>query len=281
MPTNEALADLASRMCLPTLPEVVGRINRLIAARCGPPEIGEVVASDPGLSAKVLRLANSSTFGLQEPVVSAMQAATVIGVRALRNIALQASIIQRYEHLLRYDAFDLQDVWRHSALSARLCQTLGTFSRRRTKLAPDEFFTCGLLHDLGKVVLLDSLGEEYLELLQQARRAGLALHYQEERVLGFAHTHVGGLLASRWQLPQPIVDAITYHHGPTERIRADPVVATVAVADQIAYRVHGPTFPDVAQHLEAIAVRVLDVTPDAFARVVEAARSGADEAAGG
>ncbi len=266
------LQALVSRLRVPTLPGVVQHINALIADRtCGPQEIGRVVAGDPSLTAQVLRLANSSFYGLEEPVLSAEQAATVIGVRALRNIALQASIITGYEHLAAHDGFDLEEVWKHAAATAQISQMLGTLSKRAPKLAPDEYFTCGLLHDIGKVVLLDSLGEEYLEILRRARSERQALHLEEERALGCSHVHVGALLAGEWGLPQEISTAISFHHGPVEQIRSNPVVAVVAVADQIAYRVHGPAFEDASERLSEVAQKVLDVTEEAFDRVVAAA----------
>lgn len=276
MGKKEALLALGKRLVLPSPPEVVVRINAMIADRsCGPQEIGRVVGSDPALATRVLSTANSSFYGLQEPVHSAEQAATVIGVRSLRNIAMQASIAQRYEHLEGQRELDLREVWEHAERCAQLAQLLGAASRVDVELAPDEFYTCGLLHDIGKVALLESLGEEYLDLLRTAHERRCALHHQEQEALGFTHVDVGALVAARWKLPQTVALAIAYHHGPNERVLEFPAVAVVAVADQLAYRADLADFEEVGRRLAEISQRVLSVTPSAFQRVVESARGGA------
>lgn len=275
MGKKEALQALGSRLVLPSPPDVVVRINTMIADRsCGPQEIGRVVGSDPALATRVLSTANSSFYGLQEPVNSAEQAATVIGVRSLRNIAMQASIAQRYEHLEGNPDLDVRDVWEHAERCAQLAQLLGAASRLDLELAPDEFYTCGLLHDIGKVALLESLGEQYLDLLREARARRSTLHHREQDALGFTHVDVGALVAARWNLPPAVALGIAYHHGPNERVLEYPVVAVVAVADQLAYRADLADFDAAGRRLGQIAQRVLSVTPAAFQRVVEAARGG-------
>lgn len=273
MGKREALQTLAPRLRLPALPQVVTRLNAMLADHtCGPQEIGRALGEDPGLTARVLSIANSSLYGLQEEVVSTEQATTVIGVRSLRNVVLQASIVQRYEHLSERSTLDLEATWQHAMEVAHLAQMLGTASRRARVLAPDELYTCGLLHDLGKVVLLDSLGDEYGRVLATAQRAGRPLHLVEADMLGFSHVDVGALLSRRWNLPREVALAIAYHHGPIENVLENPSVAAVAVADQLSYRVQGVGFDAAAEQLARIALRTLDVTPQAFERVVEASR---------
>jgi putative nucleotidyltransferase with HDIG domain len=273
MGKRESLQALAPRLRLPALPQVVARINAMLGDReCGPQEIGRVVGSDPGLTARVLRIANSSVYGLQEQVVSTEQAATVIGVRALRNLVLQASIARRYEHLSERGAMDMEALWEHAMEVARLAQMLGTAMRRETALAPDEFHTCGLLHDLGKAVLLDSLGDDYGDLLVGARDAQRALHHVEAEQLGFSHVDVGALLSRRWGLPREVAQAVAFHHGPLRQVLEQPHVAAVAVADQLAYRAWGGGLDEAASQLAQIALRTLDITPQSFERVVDASR---------
>lgn len=274
MGKKEALQALGSRLVLPTPPEVVLRINSMIADRtCGPQEIGRVVGGDPALAARVLSTANSSFYGLQEPVTSAEQAATVIGVRSLRNIAMQASITQRYEHLEGTSELDVAELWEHSERCAQLSQLLGAASRLELELTPDEFYTCGLLHDIGKVALLESLGAAYVEILREARDGRVPLHQREQERLEFTHVDVGALVAARWNLPAAVALSIAYHHGPNERVFAHPEVAVVAVADQLAYRADLADFEAAGSRLAGVAEDVLAVTPAAFQRVVEAARA--------
>jgi HD-like signal output (HDOD) protein len=97
MGKREALQTFGDRISLPSLPDVVMRVNAMIDdPNVGLSEIGRLAATDPSITARVLRLANSGYYGLREQVTSAEQAATVIGSRALRNVAMQVSILQRY-----------------------------------------------------------------------------------------------------------------------------------------------------------------------------------------
>jgi putative nucleotidyltransferase with HDIG domain len=274
MGNREALQLLGNRINLPTLPDVVARISRMMDdPRVGLHEIGHVIAEDPGLTARVLRIANSAFYGLSEPVLSAEQAAAVVGARSLRNIAMQASLMQRFEHLSGVPDFDLQDVWSHAMLTARLSEAISRLARVASDLEPEDYYTCGLLHDVGKVILLEGLGEDYVEILRHARTSQHALHLSEEAALGFTHVHVGSLLAARWKLPEPIATAIQFHHGPMAEVIVRPSVAVVAIADQVAYRVASDGDQPAMGNLAALARKVLGITPEGFEQVIALARA--------
>jgi len=234
VPAKQLIKD---NLNIPTLPKVLVRVGQLIDdPECGTRDIGEVVARDAPLAARVLRIANSAFYGLRERCLSTEQACSVLGLRVLRNVVMQAAVIQRFDHL-RNKGFDLDGMWRHSILTAQTSAYLARRSRRALDLEPEEFHACGLLHDIGKVVMLDSLGNDYLECYNQAHTLGDKLHHAEERRFNYAHTDVGAMLAIRWGLPTAAVSAIHFHHGPLENLRDDPVVTLVANANLLAHRV--------------------------------------------
>ncbi|RLB45534.1 MAG: hypothetical protein DRJ42_29715, partial [Deltaproteobacteria bacterium] len=150
--------------------------------------------------------------------------------------------------------FDLNSLWRHAILTAQTSAFLAKRSKRSLDLTPEEFHVCGLLHDIGKVVLLDSMGTEYLEAVDEAVTLGERQHITEERRFGFNHTDVGAMVAVRWGLPVPAIAAIQFHHGPRESVEEDPVVALVANANILAHRVED------GRHEEAMATLDLDTT---------------------
>lgn len=268
----EAQRRLRDKITLPTLPEVVTRITAMVddpkVRIC---DIGSVVAQDPAMTATVLRIANSAYYGLAKPAISPEQAATVIGGRSLRNIALQASLVGRYAHLSKKFDFDLTELWTHSVFTAQLCQELARRMPLSCKIGPEEFYTCGLLHDVGKAVLLDCLGEEYAAVYKAARASGEALHVVEERVLMFTHVEVGALVAQRWQFPEPVSHAIRFHHGPRDEVLAHPPTAVVALCDQVAYRINTPDFGAALPRLTSLARETLRIQPEEFAAFVERA----------
>ena len=273
MSKREALERLGDRLTLPTLPEVVVKINRMISdPKVGVREIGAVVGADPALTAKVLKVANSAFYGLNEPVLSPEEAAAVIGVRALRNVAMQASIMKRFERFQNHPEFDLNELWSHAQETAQYSRALAGLVRLGDGLSAEDFYTCGLLHDVGKVLLLDSLGDEYLEVICLARDTAQTLHACEEQALGFTHVDVGALLAKRWELPGEIVKAIEFHHGPREAILGNPSVAIVSIADQVSYRSRTRHFEAAGARLADLARRILDVRPERFDTVLALAR---------
>ena len=264
------LQDLADQVTIPTLPEVVTRLNTMVEdPKIGLDEIGEVVAQDAAISSKVLRIANSAVYGLAEPAKSVTDAARVVGARTLRNIALQASVFAHYDKFASCEEFDLYSIWRHAIFTGQLSQELSVRSPEIRDMPPDEFYTCGLLHDIGKMVLLESLGEAYLDIWREARTTGRGIHLVEADLLGFNHTDVGAVVAQRWDLHEHIGNVIRLHHGPRIEIEDDPHSMVVAVADQLAYRLETASFERFARKMAALASQFLRLSPAEFQELVE------------
>ena len=129
-----AIEHLLQTVTIPTLPGVVSRINALLNdPESGMPEVAEVIVQDASISAKVLRMANSAYYGLAQPVASIQQAALVLGGQVLRNIAMQASVIQKYDHLESTSDFDVKVVWKHAVSTAQTAQSLAHGCRRQAQ----------------------------------------------------------------------------------------------------------------------------------------------------
>ena len=264
------LAQFTETVSIPTLPEVVTKLNSMVDdEKVGLEEIGAVVSHDAPISSKVLRIANSAVYGLGEPATSVEEAAKIVGARTIRNIAMQASIFNRYESLEGTEGFDLRGIWKHAIFSGQIAQELAKRSPVVESSTAEELYTCGLLHDIGKVVLLESLGQDYLDVYRLSRETGRAVHLVEEEVLGVTHTDVGALVAKRWELHEKIVRVIQHHHGPRYEIEANPEVAIVAIADQIAYRLETASFEKYSRKLAALSSNLLKLPPSEFEEVVE------------
>ena len=237
--SNPSIQDLIrNNLTIPTLPDMVLRINALIEdPDAGTAEIGALVAEDAPLAAKVLRIANSAYYGLSGECVSTAHASTVLGIKVLKNIVTQVAVIQQFDHLEGNEHFSLRDLWDHAGLTAHLCSKAASLSSLHEVPTPEELYVCGLLHDVGKVVLMDGLGQDYLELARIAGEHGRSLQQVERARLGFTHSDVGAVVAQRWGLPEPIIRAIQFHHGPRQEVAGDVVVSIVAHANLLAHRV--------------------------------------------
>lgn len=267
MTTDPSRALILESIQLPTTP----RIAALVADVADLEAITAIVAEDPPLAAKVLRVANSALYGVGEPVQSIQRAATVLGGRTLRRIVLQVEIYQQYEQLRGPLREEFDDLWTHSIFVAQISQILADELRHDAQLDLDKFYTSGLLHDLGKIVMLASFGEEYLEVLREARENGEACCVREAEIFAFDHGQVGGIVADCWKLPTSIIDIIEFHHGPQHMLETSIDISVVAFANQLAHWIQSQALPEPAELINHPAQGLLRLSEGALARVVDLA----------
>lgn len=228
------LAELILKMHeLPTLPAAASEIvARMQDDALTTEMLGEIIARDPALTAKVLRVANSSFYGLSRHVDSLEKAVMVLGFSAIKNLALSVTVVTfftcKQPHL-----FDFQGLWRHSlgcGLAAK------EFLRPSGKALADQAFLCGILHDIGKIVMFQDRPLEMSELLRLMAKSQEPQSHVEERLLGFSHAEVGALLAEKWNFPEEYSVAIRHHHDPF-CLAADAPGAILATAVHVANKI--------------------------------------------
>lgn len=227
-----------------------------------------MIESDPALAARVLRIANSSYYGLRERCDHTPRACVVLGLKVVRSLVVHAALVKNYEHL-RSTGFDVDAAWRHSGLVARASALLARSSKARDCTRPDEAFLTGLLHDVGQLVLLDSHGESYADLLGKARADHMPLFLCEQRQLGTSHEAVGAMAIQEWGLGDYVRDAVRDHHG---RITAHASTSTriLALADTMVERLEEGNTLGAAEAADEGVRSNLVITRRAVDAVVEA-----------
>jgi putative nucleotidyltransferase with HDIG domain len=260
MLNTQALQNrLSGKLSLPSLPEVVTRVQELLRdPNCGLAEIGALIAQDPPLAARVLRIANSAFYSLSTPVLDIAHAAAILGLDALQSIALQVSKADLYSGLRPDQQFDPREMWQHSTLTAELAASAPT--RLFKGLSHQEAFVTGLLHDIGKFVLFDHLREEFADAVVLSQSSGRPLCELENEVFGFTHADVGKLVAERWGLPKRVVSAIGRHHTPDVAQVADPLPVLIAAVDHIAVETFEATRPKMSRPLPKKLVERLELS---------------------
>jgi putative nucleotidyltransferase with HDIG domain len=218
---------------LPTLPTVVAKIVELVDnPRTNASTLARLISSDPALTARMLKLANSAYYGFPRRIGTINLAIVVLGFNTVRDLAISASLVERFN--LAYEGGDLQtDFWEHSictAVAARMVQRQGPAG------AVGEAFVAGLLHDIGRLVVARYLPEEFERVRRDTEESQRPLWQVELEVLGMSHSEVGGLLCRRWNLPEPIAEAVTWHHHPLKRSETDPLTCIVHFAEYLAHR---------------------------------------------
>lgn len=233
--TNFVSPAIGSKISVPSLPTLVKKIlSGIDDPRTCAAEIGAMIESDPALAARVLRIANSSYYGLRERCDHTPRACVVLGLKVVRSIVLHAALVKNYEHL-RSTGFDVDAAWRHSGLVARASALLARSSKAGDCPRPDEAFLTGLLHDVGQLVLLDCHGESYAELHGKARADNMPFFLCEQREMGTSHEVVGAMAIQAWGLGEYVRDAVRDHHG---RLTAQASTSTriLALADTMVER---------------------------------------------
>ncbi len=205
------LKELIARIeKLPTLPVVVSRINAMVQnPKTSAKEVGAAIASDPSLSAKVLRLVNSAYFGFPSQISSVTHATTILGFNAIQNLALSATVFQMFGEGGAEDLFDRRRFWEHSLGVGVISRILAEKSRYPDR---EEAFTAGLIHDVGKIVLDQFVHEDFMAVMNKVRAEDCLLYEAESALLGLTHANVGYILAQKWNLPKKLQDPLSYHH---------------------------------------------------------------------
>ena len=197
---------------VPPLPDIALRLIRMCQdSSIAPREIVEVIKLDPAITIKVLRLCNSTFYGLPRRITSLQEALVYVGTDALVNFVLAGCLAAMYQKENRGYGLDEGQLWRH-AIGCAICaqQVALKVERNLAGIA----FTAGLLHDIGKIIMNSFVAEEFQVLLDLVDREGISFLDAERQVLGYTHAQAGAEIAEFWNLPDELVHAIRYHHEP-------------------------------------------------------------------
>lgn len=238
---------------LPTLPTIVYELNRVIGdPMSSTADVERVMAGDQSMTAKVLRLANSAYYAIPGGASSLQRAIAYIGYDAIQQLVLSASIIEALDAKAS-EHFDLARFWAHSIGVAMASETIAKSLRRKNS---HDLFTCGLVHDMGKVAIHIVEPETFISTLALARAEGLSIAEAEERGDFPRHSTVGRALAERWRLPALIQASCGWHHQPAPGLRGGASSELNAAVDVVYLAnliVHALKFGD-GGHSKAIGL---------------------------
>jgi HD-like signal output (HDOD) protein len=237
--SQDALKRLiAGSTSLPVLPQIYNELmQELKSEEPSLERAGEIVARDMGLSAKILALVNSAFFGIGHSVAHPSEAATFLGTETLKALVLSLQVFAQFQHL-KMTEFNVELLWKHSwstgVLAKRLCEY--EESPRATR---DEAFIAGLLHDVGRLVMAVNFPALVEETIRKSRTEKKLLWELEYFTWGASHAELGGYLLSLWGLSDGVVEAVAFHHRPSQaRRQAFSAVTAVHVANTFGRHQH-------------------------------------------
>jgi putative nucleotidyltransferase with HDIG domain len=232
---NGMLKTMVGRLrSIPSLPNLY---NELTSALASPDtslsQLERIIEKDLGMATKILQLANSAFIASRSQVSSVKQAVALIGTDAIRTLAISIHIISQFEGSSAVRDH-LPSLWEHSAAVASLARQIAATENQPGAIR-EQSFTAGLLHDIGRAILLAELPKEYLPILAQAAADPAEVLPLETETFGCTHAQIGAYLLSIWGLPPALVHVVTLHHRPSDEARShfSPLTA-VHCADVIA-----------------------------------------------
>lgn len=256
---------------LPPLPLVVQKLLIVMEDdNSSADDISQVLNSDQAMTSKVLKLVNSSFYGLSGKVTTVPRAIVILGVAAMRNLALGLGVTRV---LAKSGTGELQDkFWDHSIAAAAACEVL---ARHTKKVVPEEAFVAGLLHDIGHLVLLMAVPDEFMQVMAMGP---VSMVENERRTIGMAHTRAGQKLLKQWKLPTNLCDAIRFHHTPKVITgKEDPLISLVAMGDLFA-SVHGNVYErSLGDKDFQKLVKVTDLNPEEVGQILDEMSSRVEE----
>jgi HD-like signal output (HDOD) protein len=226
------VSEIEASKEIPTIGPVVSEVMRLVAD----PDadfraVGRVVEQDPALTARVLKVANSSYYGLRGEVARVERAVGLLGLAELRNIALSLSVIADFSARFGGETFSWDRFWEHSSGCAMISRV---FSEMLKLPTAGEEYVAGLLHDVGKILFGHHFPDEFGRALELAADEGLGMAEAEQRVFGTDHAQLGQWLANRWNFPATVGSAIAWHHDPERAAEHQLLAAVVHLGDLLA-----------------------------------------------
>ncbi|MBL0940085.1 MAG: HDOD domain-containing protein [Gemmatimonadaceae bacterium] len=253
-----------------TLPDVAMRVMKIADdPQATEDDLHDVLISDPALAARVLRVVNSAFYRRQREVSSPRGAIKLLGLNAIRNVALAASLHRLFRGRRAIVGFDPTEVWSHSVAVGTAAREL---AHHVSGLAPEEAMVAGLLHDIGLILELQAWAPEFAEVVKRAALIPTESFAALEReLIGATHEDLGGALCDHWDFPSEFVNACRHHHdfrAAPEEARRMPAV--VHLADRMAARLGAGFTRTVDGHgFEAEACLLLGISSDVVRDVEE------------
>jgi HD-like signal output (HDOD) protein len=201
---------------LPTIPAVISQVlDALDNPNLSAGNLARVIEQDQTLTARVLRVANSPFYGFARRISTIDLAVVVMGTNAIKEIVMSL-IIQRFFTRIGRETFDVRAFWSYSVFCGAAARLL---ARRMGYRLAGEAFVCGLMHDIGYLILIEYFSSKFKEIRAIQQKKALSLTESETRLIGGTHADIGAWLAEKWNLPQHLCDAIRYHHTTFQQLK--------------------------------------------------------------
>lgn len=255
---------LSNNLELVSLPEIVFQINSMVSdPKCTAADIGDLISQDTGLSMRLLKIVNSPFYGFPSSIDTIPMAITVMGIRQLRDLIFATCIINKYAQIPS-DILSPDDFWIHSIATAISAQLLA----KKVHLSNSErLFTCGMLHDLGLLIMALTAPTETRQVLELASNSTKPSYDFQMTVFGFSQGDVGAALIRKWHLPESFIEPTQLQQLNKAATRFPMETAILKVANVVANSNQETTLIGDNQIIHPGTLELLGLTDNALTEV--------------
>jgi len=214
--SDDAIKKIVSQIeSLPSMPAIYTEIiEEMQSEDPSIKKVGDIIAQDASMAAKILQVVNSVFFGLSRKISSIQQAVMLLGLETIKSLVLSVKIFAEFSRK-KFSWFNIEDLFNHSMSVSRNTQAIVKNENMDRDLISNSLMA-GLLHDLGKLILATSFQKPYRQVLAEAQNSGHHLWHLEYETFGTGHAEIGAYLMGLWNLETPIIEAIAFHHRPAK-----------------------------------------------------------------
>ena len=257
---RHVLEELKQIQDLPTLPSTFMRVLKALRnPKSTAKEIALIIESDQAITMRVLRLVNSSFYGLSRSVDSVQQAVVLLGSSTLKNVVISVSVFKALSGRSKDDTFDREAFWQHSIGCGMIARFLGG---KINCGRDEEAFIAGIIHDIGKVVLDQYFHDNLLAVVRAVRERQISFYEAERAELEITHSEIGSALADIWGLPPNLIEVIGNHHRLVADSSHAKLAALTQLADAIVRRHHvGSGGDEILPEIDPLCWVILELDP--------------------
>ena len=222
-------------------------------------KVGDIVASDVSMTAKILQVVNSVFFGLPKKIGHPQQAVMLLGLDSIKALVLSVKIFSEFS-AKKFSWFNIDTLFNHSISVSAYTKTIAKNENLNQNLV-NLSLMAGLLHDVGKLILATNFDQTYRQVLTESRKSGQNLWDLEYGAFGTSHAEIGAYLMGLWNLENPIVEAVAFHHRPAKSASSDMgLLAAVHVANGLEREAELPSDQEPEMLFDAEYLTHLQIT---------------------
>ena len=256
------LEDLKNRIdMLKPIPETARRIiSRMEYSGYSLSDLEKYISQDQAITANILKMCNSALYGFPGRISSIKKAAALLETKPLEKIVMAASLCNLYKDKIGAYSVGKGEMLNHSLCCAMVAELI---SQEKKIKNPDTIFTAGLLHDIGKVILDQYAFEKFNLIMDRVLNENALFLDAENEILGYNHAQIGGIIARKWNLPEVLIEAISFHHQSQKAKENPEVVSVVHIADNICSMIgYGCGADAMDNHIHQFAISSINLHSD-------------------